>query len=166
MPLNVPQQLFLDQARSDYETFRLLSRRNVCHRLHYLQMSTEKLAKVYFWRHGHFPGFGHHKFAPFLRDLDFSRAADFHRMFGYKDPRRFNSQKTAILDLATRVQELAPAHGNVGPNPEYPWPPNMPTTSPLAHPFMEWQDWSDSVSGRRLKYFVENLLLNYPALFP
>jgi hypothetical protein len=166
VPLNVPQQLFLDQARSDYETFRLLSRRNVCHRLHYLQMSTEKLAKVYLWRHGHFPGFGHHKFAPFLRDLDFSRTADFHRMFGYKDPRRFNSQKTAILDLATRIQELAPAHGNTGPNPEYPWPPDMPTTSPLVHPFVEWQDWSDSVTRRRLRYFVENLLQNYPALFP
>ena len=36
VPLNVPQKLFLDQARSDYETFRLLSRRTVCHRLHYL----------------------------------------------------------------------------------------------------------------------------------
>ncbi len=166
MPLNVPQQLFLEQARSDDETFRLLSRRNVCHRLHYLQMSTEKLAKVYFWRHGHFPGFGHHKLKPLLIDLDTYRAADFYQLFGYKDPRRFNSQKTAILDLAARLQGLAPAHGNTGPNPEYPWPPNMPTTSPLVHPFAEWQDWTDSVAGRRLRIFVENLLQNYPTLFP
>jgi hypothetical protein len=166
VPRNIPQQLFLEQARSDYEVFGLLSRRNICHRLHYLQMSTEKLAKVYFWRHGRFPGFGHHRFAPFLRDLESSRTADFHRMFSYKDPRRFDSQKTAILDLATRIQELAPAHGNNGPNPEYPWPPNLPTTSPLVHPFTEWHDWSDSATGRRLRYFVENLLQNYPTLFP
>ena len=43
---------------------------------------------------------------------------------------------------------------------------NMPTTSPLVHLFMEWRDWSDSVVGRRLRYFVENLLRNYLALFP
>ena len=72
MPLNAPQSLFLDQARSDYEIFQFLSRRNVCHRLHYLQMCTEKLAKVYFWRHGNSPGLRHDKFAPFLRDLDTS----------------------------------------------------------------------------------------------
>jgi hypothetical protein len=129
-------------------------------------MCSEKLAKVHFWRHGYFPGFGHHKFAPFLRDLGTSRVADFHRMFGYKDLRRFKGQETAILDLATRIQELAPAHGNNGANPEYPWPPNMPTASPLVHPFVEWHDWIDSVARRRLRYFVENLLQNYLALFP
>ena len=42
----------------------------------------------------------------------------------------------------------------------------MPTTSPLVHTFMEWQDWSDSLAGRRLRYFVENLLQNYSVLFP
>lgn len=164
MPLNVPQQLFLDQARSDYEIFRFLIRREVCHRLHYLQMCTEKLAKVYFWRNGIFPGFGHHKFEPLLRALE-SRP-DFYTLFGYRDLRRFSSQKTAILDLATKIQALAPAHGNNLQNPEYPWPPNMPTTSPLVHPFAEWQDWNHSVAGRRLKHFVENLLQNYHLIFP
>ena len=165
MPLNVPQQLFLNQARSDYEIFRFLGRRNACHRLHYLQMCTEKLAKVYLWRHGHFPGFGHDKFAPFLRTLDAVRA-DFPQMFGYRDPKRFDLQKNAILDLATKIQRLAPAHGNNDANPEYPWPPNMPTTSPLVHAFPEWQAWNDSVAGRRLRYFIENLLQNYLAIFP
>jgi len=166
VPLNGPQQLFLDQARSDYEIFRFLSRRNTCHRLHYLQMCTEKLAKVYFWRHGHSPGLGHHKFAPFLRDLDSARGADFHRMFGYKDPGRFRIQKIAIISLAERIQNLAPAGGNTGPNPEYPWPPNLPATSPLTYDFPEWQDWNDSVPGRRLRSFVENLLRDYLAFFP
>ena len=166
MPLNGPQQLFLEQARSDHEIFRFLSRRNSCHRLHYLQMCTEKLAKVYFWRNGRFPGFGHHKLVPFLRDLDTFRVADFHLMFGYKDPRRFNIQKTAIIDLAKRIQDLAPAGGNIGPNPEYPWPPNMPATRPLVHLFLEWQTWNNSVAGRRLSHFVENLLGNYLAFFP
>jgi hypothetical protein len=166
VPLNVPQQLFLSQARSDYDIFLFLGRRDACHRLHYLQMSTEKLAKVYFWRHGQSPGPGHHKFGPFLRDLDTSRAADFHLMFGYKDPRRFYVTKVSIIALAERIQNLAPAGGNTGPNPEYPWPPNMPIASPLTHVFPEWQEWNDSVAGRRLRYFVENLLRDYVAFFP
>lgn len=166
MPLNGQQQLFLDQARSDYETFRFLNRRNACHRLHYLQMCTEKLAKVYFWRHGYFPGFGHHKFDPFLRDLEVERAADLHLMFGYRDPRRFQLQWTGIKDLAKRIQNLAPAGGNDGPNPEYPWPPRLPTKSPLVDLLSEWQAWNDSLAGRRLGYFVENLLRDYLVFFP
>jgi hypothetical protein len=165
VPLNGPQGLFLDQARSDYGIYRLLGRRDVCHRLHYLQMCTEKLAKVYLWRNGHFPGFGHDKFKPFLTHLDATRP-DLHSLFGYRDVRRFVLQKTSIWDLARRIQKLAPAHGISGPNPEYPWPPNLPTTGPLVHSFTEWQDWNDAVSGRRLRYFVETLLQNYLEIFP
>ena len=90
MPNNVPQQLFLRQARSDYEIFESLSPCDICHRLHYLQMCMEKLAKVYFWRSGQSPGFRHDKFEPLLRDLDTTRTADFYRMFGYQDQTLFN----------------------------------------------------------------------------
>jgi len=128
-------------------------------------MCTEKLSKVYFWRNGSFPGFGHDKFEPFLTQLDATRP-DLYGMFGYRDVGRFTLQKTFILDLARRIQKLAPAHGNTGPNPEYPWPPTMPTTSPLVHPFTEWDDWNNSVAGRLLRYFVEHLLQNYLAIFP
>lgn len=165
VPVNVPQQLFLNQAQSDYEIFRFLSRRDACHRLHYLQMCTEKLSKVHFWRSGSVAGLRHDTLRLFLNHLKQGRA-DLYAMFGYKDIRRFNPQWASILDLATRIQNLAPAHGNSGPNPEYPWPPNTPTTSPLVHAFTEWEDWNNSVAGRRLKYFVENLLQNYPVVFP
>jgi hypothetical protein len=97
LPLNVPEQLSLDQAQSDYASCRHLSRRNVCHRLHYLQMCTGKLAKAYFWRSGVTPGFSHYKFVPLLRALD--ARADFHLMFGYTDSQRFTLQKPAIFDL-------------------------------------------------------------------
>jgi hypothetical protein len=165
VPLNVPQQLFLDQARSDYEIYGYLSRRDTCHRLHYLQMCTEKLAKVYFWRGGVFPGYGHHKFEPFLRALDTNRP-DFYLMFGYKELRRFNLQKPSIFNLASRLQNLAPSGGNLGPNPEYPWPPNRPTQGPLTHAFVEWSDWNESTAGRRLRFFVSDLLNNYMNYFP
>ena len=41
-----------------------------------------------------------------------------------------------------------------------------PLPRPLVHAFTEWQDWSESVAGRRLRYFIENLLQNYLAIFP
>jgi hypothetical protein len=163
VPLNTPQQLFLDQARFDYEIYAHLKRQNICHRLHYLQMCTEKLAKTHFWRHGNPPKKEHFVFVQFLRDLDSD--ADFHKMFGYVDRSRFDLQKASIVGLAQRLQDLAPAKNN-GPNPEYPWPPNMPTSSPLRYSFPEWQDWNETTSGRRLKMFVENLLQNYTSYFP
>jgi hypothetical protein len=86
-------------------------------------------------------------------------------MFGYNDPRRFSLQKNAILNLSARLQNLAPGGRNNGPNPEYPWPPNLPTIGPLAHQFLEWHDWNETTAGGRLRYFVKNLLKNYFELF-
>jgi len=153
VPLNTPQQLFLDQARSDYEIYDYLSRKNNCHRLHYLQMCTEKLAKVYFWRHGHSPGLNHFVLVRFLLDLD--PRPDFHQMFGYVDRQRFDLQKASIFDLAQRLQDLAPAGGNSGPNPEYPWPPRA-TSGPkigrrASSPTfpIRWTGWFPSFTSRR-----------------
>jgi len=87
-------------------------------------------------------------------------------MFGYVDRQRFDLQKASIFDLAQRLQNLAPAGGNSGPNPEYPWPPNMPTNGPLSYNFPEWLDWNEATSGRRLRFFVETLLQDYLSYFP
>lgn len=165
MPLNGPQRLFLDQARSDYRMFRFLRGRDVCHRLHYLQMCTEKLSKVWFWRTLpplHIPG--HNTFEPFLRALPASGPADFHRIFGYRDARRIVPQWPSILSLALSIQQLAPGPTNA--NPEYPWPRNLPTHSPLTHPFTELQDWSTTTAGLRLRTFVEGILRDYEIYFP
>jgi hypothetical protein len=164
VPLNIAEQLFLDQARSDYEIYECMSKQNACHRLHYLQMCTEKLAKAYMWRRGVSPGLKHDKFEPFVRALALRR--DFHEMFGYRDPRRFNLRKDSIFSLALRLQNLARGGGNNGPNPEYPWPPNMPTAGPLSYTFPEWLDWNETTAGRRLKYFVKNTMKDYETLFP
>ena len=161
MPLNIPQQLFLDQARSDYEIYELLNHRNVCHRLHYLQMATEKLSKAWFWRLMQEPR-GHYTFEQFLRALD--GRADFHQMFGYSDVRKFDRQWPLIRSLATRIQNLVPTKND--PNSEYPWPSHLPANSPLTYPFPEWQDWRTTTAGRRLRIFVETLLRDYLVYFP
>jgi hypothetical protein len=163
LPLNVPQQLFLDQARSDYTIFRHLAGRAQCHRLHYLQMSTEKLAKVYAWRHGNPPGMSHHHFVNFLKAIE-SRP-DFHEMFGYRQAASFGLLKPLIFDLAIRIERLAPA-GNSGPNPEYPWPPSSPTTAPARYSFSEWTDWNETRAGFRLRSFIGNMLDHYDSYFP
>src|SRR5436305_14288163 len=118
-------------------------------------MCTEKLAKVYFWRHGHFPGLGHHKFGPFLRDLDATRPTDFRAMFGYKAPSRFLIQRLAIIDLAEGIQNLLLASGNTGPIPDYPCPPILPCGRRFSHSFPEWHDWCDVVAVTRFRRFRE-----------
>lgn len=164
MPLNLPQQLFLEQARSDYDIYEKLARQNVCHRLHYLQMCAEKLSKVWFWRKLSPPAGGHYTFVPFLRALATSGRADFHEMFGYNNVNRFALQWPAILNLASRIQNLVPGQSNA--NPEYPWPRKMPMHGPLSYDFPEWRDWTTTTAGRRLKIFVKNLLEDYLVYFP
>lgn len=166
MPLNTPQQLFLDQARSDFGIYNTLAHQDVCHRLHYLQMCTEKLSKVWFWRLMAPPAGGHNTFRPFLRSLDDLARPDFHEMFGYRNAQRFLLQRDRIFDLASSIQNLAP--GPFNPNPEYPWPRHLPTDGPLNHPqlLLIWRAWSLSTPGRRLRFFVANMLDHYELYFP
>ena len=65
---------------------------------------------------------------------------------------------------ALRIQQLAPGPTNA--NPEYPWPRNLPTDSPLTHLFTEFQDWSTTTAGLRVKTFVETILRDYAVYFP
>jgi hypothetical protein len=104
----------------------------VCHELHYLQMSTEKLSKAYYQRE---LGTGHAAFRSLLRDLPgnpkaldplgFSTTADLTRWAGSVKP---------IVDA---VEDLAPAIADREglPNPEYPWPKANPTTAPVDYAF-------------------------------
>ena len=71
-----------------------------------------------------------------------------------------NVPQQLFLDQARSDHEIYNA------NPEYPWPRNNPSNSPLAYSFPEWRDWSVSTAGRRLNLFVENLVHDYLAYFP
>ena len=73
--MNEQQRLYLVQARSDWQIFQLLDSRTdpLCHRLHYLQMVTEKVAKAYFWRDPSAANLGHAAFGRFLRAIATNR---------------------------------------------------------------------------------------------
>ena len=67
--MNERQRLYLVQARSDWALYEFLKTQPICHRLHYLQMCTEKLAKAFFWRSTGAGNLNHTAFVKFLRAL-------------------------------------------------------------------------------------------------
>ena len=119
------QAAFLAQARSDDGVRRRLAAdANVapCHALHYLQMSTEKLAKALSDTQGDGPPpQSHAALVRFLQRLkqDLNRQ----RRLGYgRDTRSFIRFIDSLLPLARRIEQLAPAVAGAGrPNAEYPW---------------------------------------------
>ena len=135
--MNEFQNLWWQQAKSDYDIFELLKSQDKaqCHQLHYLQMVTEKLAKGYFWRSGTPPPQRHVAFIKFLRALggvqqsqrsQVIKALNFTNFEGLQDWIR------RIDPLAYSLEHLAPALSNDGPNPEYPWPHHSPTNTPVT----------------------------------
>lgn len=123
-------EAYLAQARSD-ELIRkqfAATRVSYCHRLHYLQMVTEKLAKAMLTQPGG------DKPAPtshtaFVRMLQVMKGRpDIREGLGFIDAKLFRNYIDSLLDLASRIQALSPdVAGLHQPNPEYPW------EDPLTH---------------------------------
>jgi hypothetical protein len=153
--MNEQQRLFLAQARSDFAVFGLLRTQAalpVCHAIHYLQMTTEMLGKAHAWGSGPNPG-THRAIVRFLRSLSTNRAAQRH--LGYEGKNEaWSSRIRASIPFAQRVEDLAPALAQDGPNPEYPWPRANPHTAPAEHPFEIWAELTDTSKGRQ---FIELL---------
>jgi len=135
------QQLFLDQARSDFAVFEMLRTQPSlpsCHALHYLQMAPEMLGKARAWKHSS-PATTHRALVGFLRGLSTNRHAQKHLGFGGQNENWRHMIRKSV-PLAERIEDLAPALAGQGPNPEYPWPPEWPRTAPVNHDFEIWQD--------------------------
>lgn len=129
MPLNFESDMdwhdaYLAQAKSDYAVMKRLNRPDVeyCHRLHYLQMATEKLAKAMMTRRGsNTPAKKSH--AMFVRMLQLIRnSRDVRQQLGYYKADFFVSYIDSLMDLASKIERLSPDQaGFTRPNPEYPW---------------------------------------------
>lgn len=148
--MNRYQEVWWQQAKSDYETFVLIRGQGVaqCHTLHYLQMVTEKIAKAYLWRSGSPPPQSHSGFVQFLRFLGQTRPDDRERIANLFTFKRFTDLQSwirSVLPLAYDLERLAPALANNGPNPEYPWPHAQPEYAPAGHNFAIW---SSLMSGK------------------
>jgi hypothetical protein len=165
--VNAYQELWWEQASSDYEVLVLLRRNGVahCHQLHYLQMVTEKLAKAYFWRTGNAPTKRHSGFAQFMRFLIDARSSDqaqLASLLGFKSFNELQGCIRGILPIIYGLEQLAPTLSQDGPNPEYPWPHAAPSDNPVGHQFEIWSR-IDSPKGRQLMKVLELAIEQFPS---
>ncbi|HET6250215.1 MAG TPA: hypothetical protein VFE47_21170 [Tepidisphaeraceae bacterium] len=153
--MTIQQELFLFQGQSGFKVFELLRKNSdihPCHALHYLQMSTEMLAKAHIWKSGPPHKLSHHAFVPFLRALGSNRLAK--QQFEYEgQDEQWQHLIRKSIPLAQEVEQLAPTLARDGPNPEYPWPPDMPLTAPARYEFQLWSDLQKS-DGRNFLRFI------------
>jgi hypothetical protein len=147
--MNEQQDLFLFQGRSAFEVFKLLQKdksHHHCHALHYLQMASELLGKASAWKKGPIRK-SHKGLLRFLRGLSSNSKAQ--KRLGYDG--KNDSWGRAVkksCELAELVQNLAPKLAGDGPNPEYPWPHDLPTEAPAKHDFSIWKELTETAHGR------------------
>ena len=158
MVMKEEQRLFLVQAKSAYAVYKLLNSDESlphCHALHYFQMATELLGKASAWKSGPI-GKSHKALVSFLRSLASNTKAQ--KQLGYQG-RNENWTNTIrkIIPIAEHLQRMAPALANNGPNPEYPWPSDAPTDSPVEYAFPIWKDLTEKSYGRRLVALIHKL---------
>lgn len=134
---------FLIQAADDNAVRRYLNSQRVAysHQLHYLQMTTEKLAKGF-----SIPATSqdppepvHSGFVRLLQTLKHQSRA--RQRLGFHDQASFRKFINSLLDLAYEIEHLAPVFaGFTRPNPEYPWRDagNGQIIAPAEYPFAEF----------------------------
>ncbi len=117
------QMAFLKQARADWSAYQKTLHPSwpVCHRLHFLQMATEKLGKALLvggkMSFERITG-SHAAFVKFLRVA--SNNYNLHAKLGMNRS-QLNVYFAQFLPIAHEIETLAPALAQDGPNPEYPW---------------------------------------------
>ncbi|MFO0808824.1 MAG: hypothetical protein U0746_09395 [Gemmataceae bacterium] len=155
------QRLFWAQARSDFAVYEYLAEQPYCHRLHYLQMSSEKLAKAYvLHRRAQVAMKSHKAFIAFWRTI-----ADNDRVrmsLGYGRQQQWQEKLRSASDIAYAIQQLAPALAKDGPNPEYPWPHDDPKYAPVEYAFPIEQRLESSRQGQDFIRLLSRLIENFP----
>lgn len=129
------RKAFFRQALSDYEVFERIRRDEhipLCHKLHYLQMTTEKLAKGFLTDplSNTPPPKVHDAFTEFVRRTAGSHPKLYLNFKGHR-----KSYIASLLPLAMEIENLAPTKDKPGPNPEYPWESNQGVVCPAEYDF-------------------------------
>ncbi|MBW3595790.1 MAG: hypothetical protein KY475_00785 [Planctomycetes bacterium] len=63
--------------------------------------------------------------------------------------------------MAYDLERVAPDLAHEGPNPEYPWPHDVPHTAPLDYKFPIWASLT-SGQGRELMRFIQIAVERFP----
>ena len=147
---------YFQQAKSDYEMLlKLLSEEDIppCQSLHYLQMTTEKLAKGLLTRPGgsHYPK-THDAFARFVKK--YARLnPDLQRACGCVNVSQYTAYLDGLRDLAQKIEDLSPDGGD-HPNPEYPWEQNGSIVVPASCAFPDLDLRQQSAKMEKLLKFI------------
>lgn len=165
--MNQAQTVWWQQANSDFSVYTLFRQQGVaiCHVLHFLQMTTEKVAKAYYWRGGQPPPKSHAGFVQFVRFLGQIRHSSQQervaRLFGFQRFSDFQNSLRSISHIAYDLERLAPDLALDGPNPEYPWPHDQPRQAPALYQFPIWEKLTHA-QGRQFMLFLETAVTRFP----
>lgn len=149
---------FFEQARSDLEIYEDLNRPEIplCHRLHFLQMATEKLSKGFLSPpNGDQPPRIHNMLVRFLRTL--RDRSDYRNQLGYRNQAAaFRSMIDGLMTVADQIESLAPAVDDAArpANCEYPCQANGRIVTPVSHSFAE----IDQLALRRFDRLIRELI--------
>lgn len=152
------------QSRSDFAIYNVLLREaEECHRLHYLQMACEKIAKAYRLRdtHSFSPDdlYSHVVFSRFI--MNFLKAPNLKWRYRSQDAKRRQIERYAHT-LSEGIERLAPAVArDLSPaNAEYPWVDGTTVSVPCRHHYPVFTRLSEP-AGRDFLKIVEIAIENY-----
>lgn len=155
------RQAFYRQAKSDRRLLqKLLDDPDVepCHRLHYLQMCAEKLAKAYLTPpNGPPPPMSHAVIVRLVKSLP--QTPGVRQRLGLSDTARLRAYARSLQPVAEQIERLAPALAGLnGPNAEYPWQPRpgVAVVAPADHRFTRLRTNDPKVT--RFLRFMDRLL--------
>ena len=153
------RRAFIRQARSDFEVFASLGTQPLCHQLHYLQMTAEKIAKALLCPDDRSrPPRTHTVFVRFLQIAKASR--DLRKPTGMSK-NQFREYLDGMLSVGNALENLAPVGDVDKPNTEYPWEAGGKVISPLDYPFADLRLTSLSMS-KLLKFLGLCLMVAQP----
>ena len=126
---------YAEQSRSDFTVYSVyLQEAEECHRLHYLQMACEKIAKAYRLRDlvsfNSEDLYSHAVFSKFI--TGFLKSKLVRRRYASQDSKRREVERYA-RSLAVEIEKLAPAvdRERTPANAEYPWMAGVTGLRPL-----------------------------------
>lgn len=131
-----------------------------CHRLHYLQMSTEKLSKALLLSSRAMQledlRASHKVFVKFLRVAGLNQNVQ--RALGVRTLSDLHARLRGLTPLAAEIERRSPQVAGNGPNSEYPWGESLnDVVTPADFNFPVLEKLS-SPKGERLMKLVERLL--------
>jgi hypothetical protein len=161
------QLAFLKQARSDWDAYKKIDNPTwpYCHRLHFMQMTAEKLGKALLIGGDMTLEQVTHTHASFVKFMRIARNnRNLQNELGMT-PSQLKAHFNRLLPIAYEIEALAPALAQGGPNPEYPWLDNSgKILVPVDYSFTLIK-LLHSPQGAQLLKYIGHFFMDFEKLF-